>query len=259
MFGIDDLVGGIVSGFTNDYFKDRDESRQQELSDQSWRMRQSNAHQLEVEDLKNAGLNPILSATNGGSMASAASVSSSGSDSLSSAAQVNIAKKQLGIDQQNADNGTISAKANALNADTQKSIGISTVKKNEADTNFVIQQALNNAALTAQQISNMKTEQAVKQAVGDAQVLNLQSSASAASKNAESQSILAAVARENGISLRDLNSSQRNKIERELKIQEAKNSMYLSPNGDSAGKVDYYVRTMGDLLSPLFNAIKLNR
>ena len=29
-----------------------------------WRYQQSNAHQLEVQDLKNAGLNPILSASN---------------------------------------------------------------------------------------------------------------------------------------------------------------------------------------------------
>lgn len=35
-----------------------------DLSRDNWTYQQSNAHQLEVQDLKNAGLNPILSATN---------------------------------------------------------------------------------------------------------------------------------------------------------------------------------------------------
>lgn len=35
-----------------------------DLERSNWQYMQSNAHQLEVEDLKNAGLNPILSATN---------------------------------------------------------------------------------------------------------------------------------------------------------------------------------------------------
>ena len=37
---------------------------QAQLQRQNWEYAQSNAHQLEVQDLKNAGLNPILSATN---------------------------------------------------------------------------------------------------------------------------------------------------------------------------------------------------
>lgn len=35
------------------------------LSKELWKYQQSNAHQLEVQDLREAGLNPILSATNG--------------------------------------------------------------------------------------------------------------------------------------------------------------------------------------------------
>ncbi len=35
-----------------------------DLERSNWQYMQSNAHQLEIEDLKNAGLNPILSATN---------------------------------------------------------------------------------------------------------------------------------------------------------------------------------------------------
>ena len=35
-----------------------------QLERENWKYMQSNAHQLEIDDLKNAGLNPILSATN---------------------------------------------------------------------------------------------------------------------------------------------------------------------------------------------------
>lgn len=62
-----------------------------------WNYMQSNAHQLEVQDLKNAGLNPILSASNS-QMASMPQVSDNGTagasaNILSSALQANVSRE----------------------------------------------------------------------------------------------------------------------------------------------------------------------
>ncbi|MEE0509313.1 hypothetical protein [Phascolarctobacterium succinatutens] len=64
------------------------------ISRDQWAYMQSNAHQLEVQDLKNAGLNPILSASNS-QMASMPQVSDNGAAGasasiLSSAIQANV-------------------------------------------------------------------------------------------------------------------------------------------------------------------------
>lgn len=62
------LVGGLVGSWS---------ARQNAaLSLSNWKYQQSHAHQLEVDDLKKAGLNPILSATNS-QMAGMSSVSGS--------------------------------------------------------------------------------------------------------------------------------------------------------------------------------------
>ena len=54
------LGGGVVSGIAG-YFSAKQNAA---LMRENWKYQQSHAHQLEVEDLKKAGLNPILSATN---------------------------------------------------------------------------------------------------------------------------------------------------------------------------------------------------
>lgn len=73
---------------------------QAKLQRENWQFQQSNAHQFEVGDLRKAGLNPILSATNS-QMAGMSSVStpfsSSGdlSTSISTGKQLAINKKQM--------------------------------------------------------------------------------------------------------------------------------------------------------------------
>lgn len=62
------LVGGLVGSYSA--------KQNAALALKNWKYQQSHAHQLEVEDLKNAGLNPILSATNS-QMAGISSVSGS--------------------------------------------------------------------------------------------------------------------------------------------------------------------------------------
>lgn len=54
------IGGALISGL----FGRSNAKKEAGLSRDNWVFQQSNAHQLEVQDLKNAGLNPILSATN---------------------------------------------------------------------------------------------------------------------------------------------------------------------------------------------------
>lgn len=58
------LGGALLGGLLNKSSAKSQAQQNADLSRENWIYQQSNAHQLEVQDLKNAGLNPILSATN---------------------------------------------------------------------------------------------------------------------------------------------------------------------------------------------------
>ena len=59
-----ELAGGLLGGALNSaYQRSRMQAQVGAMKD-LWSFQQKNAHQYEVEDLRNAGLNPILSATN---------------------------------------------------------------------------------------------------------------------------------------------------------------------------------------------------
>lgn len=58
------LFGSIAGAVVGGLFGRSNAKKNAQLSANNWTYQQSNAHQLEVQDLKNAGLNPILSATN---------------------------------------------------------------------------------------------------------------------------------------------------------------------------------------------------
>lgn len=58
------IAGAVLGGLMSSHSAKKQSQQNADLSRENWIYQQSNAHQLEVQDLKNAGLNPILSSTN---------------------------------------------------------------------------------------------------------------------------------------------------------------------------------------------------
>lgn len=115
------IVGNIAGHAIGSIFGKHNAKAQADIQLDSWNYMQSNKHQLEVEDLRKAGLNPILSAGNG-SAVSAPSVSFGSSDNGlgQTTAQSITAAKQLKIAQTEADSNRINAEAAKSQADTAK-------------------------------------------------------------------------------------------------------------------------------------------
>lgn len=87
------IIGTITSALAGHWSA----KQNAKINRDQWNYMQSNAHQLEVQDLKNAGLNPILSASNS-QMASMPQVSDNGAagasaNIFSSALQANVARE----------------------------------------------------------------------------------------------------------------------------------------------------------------------
>lgn len=184
-----------------------------QISRDQWAYQQSNAHQLEVQDLKNAGLNPILSASNS-QMASMPQVSDNGAASasanmLSSALQASVsrqnAKLQAEIEGQRIDNerkrldldkeryswqNKLDESQIGLNAsqvslnNSSKSLmdaqsrfvdiqGRELVRLNDAQIASIFNHMGNESALTSAQISEIKS----KKAVNNAQIKALEAQA----------------------------------------------------------------------------------
>lgn len=174
------------------------------ISRDQWAYQQSNAHQLEVQDLKNAGLNPILSASNS-QMASMPQVSDNGASGaaanmLSSALQASVfrqnAKLQAEIEGQRIDNerkrldldkeryswqNKLDASQIGLNAsqvslnNSSKSLmdaqsrfvdiqGRELVRLNDAQISSIFSHMQNESALTSAQISEIESKKAVNNA-----------------------------------------------------------------------------------------------
>lgn len=117
-----DVFGSLAGGLIGSVFGGNSAKKQAALQRQNWAYQQQNAHQFEVGDLKAAGLNPILSATNSqiAGMGSAPSTSDNGvgagvTNSITAALtrQANVE-----IEKTKADIALIEAKANATNART---------------------------------------------------------------------------------------------------------------------------------------------
>lgn len=234
-----DIAGAVIGAGSSIWGANQSNSAAFEMQANSinaQRESMQNRHQWEVEDLRKAGLNPILSATNsaGGSISGAtANVTAPDiSGALNKIANSAFAKKQtellekdLQVKQDNAKANLTNADANQINsqarmieAHNDQIKTNSAVEYNNANisylgamTNYTKQKQENETAMNKMQISeiqqritNSVQELAAKivylQKTGDAALM----SASAAQRNAAAQELMAQVAQQNGISLRQL-------------------------------------------------------
>lgn len=122
-----DVFGSLAGGLIGSAFGGNSAKKQAALQRQNWAYQQQNAHQFEVGDLKAAGLNPILSATNSqiAGMGSAPSTSDNGvgagvTNSITAAltrqANVEIEKTKADIALKEAQTNAANARTNAISA-----------------------------------------------------------------------------------------------------------------------------------------------
>ena len=234
-----DIAGAVIGAGSSIWGANQSNSAAFEMQANSinaQRESMQNRHQWEVEDLRRAGLNPILSATNsaGGSI-SGATVNVTAPDisgalnkianSAFAKKQTELLEKELQVKQDNAKANLTNADANQINsqarmieAHNDQIKTNSAVEYNNANisylgamTNYTKQKQENETAMNKMQISeiqqritNSVQELAAKivylQKTGDAALM----SASAAQRNAAAQELMAQVAQQNGISLRQL-------------------------------------------------------
>ncbi len=133
------------------------------ISRNQWAYQQSNAHQLEVQDLKNAGLNPILSASNS-QIASMPQVSDNGAASasanvLSSALQAAVsrqnAKTQAETEGQKIDNERKRLELDRERYTFQNRLDESQINLNETTGKYYSAKMLNETNLANAQIREM--------------------------------------------------------------------------------------------------------
>ena len=122
-----DVFGSVAGGLVSSVLGSNSAKQQAALQRKNWAYQQQNAHQFEVGDLKAAGLNPILSATNSqiAGMGSAPSMSDNGvgagiTNSITAAltrqANVEIEKTKADIALKEAQTNAANARTNAISA-----------------------------------------------------------------------------------------------------------------------------------------------
>lgn len=164
---------GIIGTLTSTLAGHWSAKQNAKISRDQWAYMQSNAHQLEVQDLKNAGLNPILSASNS-QMASMPQVSDNGAagasaNILSSALQANVARENAKLAAET-EGQHIDNERKRLELDKERysfqnrldesQIGLNTSAKalNDANILYVNQQTSSLRDMTKAQIEQIKQD-----------------------------------------------------------------------------------------------------
>lgn len=246
---IGDLFGAESEAESAEHMLELQYEYQRKLNEQQNQYNVENyqhRHQWEVEDLRSSGLNPILSANSAGNIAAA----SAGSVGLPSAPKYDIgksmerlansalARKQFQLADYNSRTDRMRAEADMIRARQDEAKTQSAIELNQSQSSLNIKSAemleknydLNKLYMEAnvreidQRIINSVMEvnakvQYLKES-GQAALMSAsaqQASAAASMKSAEAQQIIASVARENGISQRQLNDALEGKASAETK------------------------------------------
>lgn len=149
-------AGKLFSSAVDSHFQREQMEYQEKMQEKLFEFQNRNKHQFEISDLRAAGLNPILSATNGSAVGvGGVSMSNFSSDSevTSSAMQFALQKNAQKIEQQNAD-------SNTQNANTNRALGNSQIGLNMANENLALQNANNAKAMLKWQ--EMEAENRIK-------------------------------------------------------------------------------------------------
>lgn len=130
-------LGSLVSGGINSAYAQQNAEHNMELQKELWKYMQSNKHQLEVQDLEAAGLNKILSATNGQaigapSVSGSADTSNDVNSAVAAKRQYEIAKINAETEKNKAESDRINAQANADNAMTNRLNAESEIEERKA-------------------------------------------------------------------------------------------------------------------------------
>lgn len=183
------IAGGLIGTAMSGNSAKATANLQGQLQRENWEYAQKHAHQFEVEDLRAAGLNPILSATNGqlASMPGSVSASDNGVGSNVTSAfnalgkgllEKEMQSKDLEIEKQRLENDAL-----RLNNETRKidaditynngMLGISqansaiNIKVNEARIKQVNQDISNSIDLTQAQVANLYSGAALNYATAE--------------------------------------------------------------------------------------------
>lgn len=159
--GIGDILGfgsdalGLYNDLTGNSAKQQKElmAYQAQLQNESWKYQMSNRHQLEVGDLRNAGLNPILSANSAGAIsAGIPNGALADSDSARSGARTNAqlarqnAQQVASLVQTNAsqqERNSAEAEALRMNAESNRINALAGARRSAAEAALFNQRTVN--------------------------------------------------------------------------------------------------------------------
>lgn len=238
-----DILGGLMGNMFSSAAEGDAFSNQASLMQRQFELNRemmNRRHQWEVWDLKEAGLNPILSALNGApSMASTGLAQmqqrktpefdfSKAANALASSA---LAQKQTKLAEYNSQTERIKADADMIRARQEEAKTQSAIELNQsqstlnlktvemADKNFELQKIFTDANVREidQRIINSVAEVTAKVKYYADLGSAAQTSAAAAMRSADAQAIIAHTAEENGISQRALNDALSGKASAETK------------------------------------------
>lgn len=240
----DSIAGGLINSALGKF----NASNQAKIQNAQAKYINTHKHQWEVQDLRAAGLNPILSATNGMGYANAGGVSVSSSDNgLGSAETSSNTALKLGKE-----TNRISEKS----VDNQKEMIDSNISKNEADiennslstaanvnlTNTSVEQLkhqiMNNDAITAATIEKLRMDAESNRISAGASATTAYHMGRMTDSNIE----------HNTYKNRNLGANTDYTGSQNTFLRNSK-SPYFSDYGKSFGYVDYGVGKIGDVVS----------